>query len=92
MAKKREQKDMAQEQEQRLNFQQKLIEILELGKKKKNMLEYQEIADTIGMSIRTVGRNLKKLKEMREIKILYKKIYITEDQYELLKKQMGCLY
>ena len=45
MAKKKEQKDMAHEQEQRLNFQQKLIEILELGKKKKNMLEYQEIAD-----------------------------------------------
>lgn len=45
MAKKKEQKDIAQEQEQRLNFQQKLIEILELGKKKKNMLEYQEIAD-----------------------------------------------
>ena len=36
---------MAQEQELRLKFQQKLIEILELGKKKKNMLEYQEIAD-----------------------------------------------
>ena len=45
MAKKKEQKDMAQEQEQRLKVQQKLIEILELGKKKKNMLEYQEIAD-----------------------------------------------
>lgn len=45
MAKKKEQKDMAQEQEQKLNFQQKLIEILELGKKKKNMLEYQEVAD-----------------------------------------------
>lgn len=45
MAKKKEQKDMAQEQEQKLNFQQKLIEILELGKKKKNMLEYQKIAD-----------------------------------------------
>ena len=44
-ANKNEQKDMAQEQEQRLNLQQKLIEILELGKKKKNMLEYQEIAD-----------------------------------------------
>lgn len=43
MAKKKEQKDMAQEL--RLKFQQKLIEILELGKKKKNMLEYQEIAD-----------------------------------------------
>lgn len=43
MAKKKEQKDMAQEQ--KLKFQQKLIEILELGKKKKNMLEYQEIAD-----------------------------------------------
>ena len=45
MAKKKEQKDMAQEQEQKLKFQQKLIEILELGKKKKNMLEYEEIAD-----------------------------------------------
>ena len=45
MAKKKEQKDMAQEQEQKLKFQQKLIEILELGIKKKNMLEYQEIAD-----------------------------------------------
>ena len=45
MAKKKEQKDMAQEQELRPKFQQKLIEILELGKKKKNMLEYQEIAD-----------------------------------------------
>ena len=45
IAKKKEQKDMAQEQELRLKFQQKLIEILELGKKKKNMLEYQEIAD-----------------------------------------------
>lgn len=45
MAKKKEQKDMAQEQELRLKFQQKLIEILELGKNKKNMLEYQEIAD-----------------------------------------------
>ena len=45
MAKKKEQKYMAQAQEQKLKFQQKLIEILELGKKKKNMLEYQEIAD-----------------------------------------------
>ena len=45
MAKKKEQKDMAQEQEQKLKFQQRLIEILELGKKKKNMLEYEEIAD-----------------------------------------------
>ena len=45
MAKKKEQKDMAQEQEQKLKFQQKHIEILELRKKKKNMLEYQEIAD-----------------------------------------------
>ena len=35
MAKKNGTKDMAQEQEQKLNFQQKLIEILELGKKEK---------------------------------------------------------
>ena len=44
MAKKKEQKDMAQEQEQKLNFQQKLLRFLS-WKKKKNMLEYQEIAD-----------------------------------------------
>ena len=37
MAKKKEQKDMAQEQELRLKFQQKLIEILELGKKRKRI-------------------------------------------------------
>ena len=54
--------------------------------------DYQEIANAIGMSIRTVGRNLQKLKEMKEIKILYKKIYITGNQYEVLKKKMGCLY
>ncbi|WP_455720863.1 RNA polymerase sigma factor RpoD [Agathobacter sp.] len=45
MAKKKEQKDMAQTDEMKLKFQEKLIQILELGKKKKNILEYQEIAD-----------------------------------------------
>ena len=45
MAKKKEQKDMAQEQELRLKFQQKLIEILELGKKKNKKPKYQENAD-----------------------------------------------
>ena len=40
MAKKRNKKDMAQEQELRLKFQQKLIEILELGKNEK---EYARI-------------------------------------------------
>ena len=37
MAKKKEQKDMAQEQEQRLNFQEKLLRFLSL-EKEKNML------------------------------------------------------
>ncbi len=45
MAKKKEQKDMAQTDEMKVKFQEKLILILELGKKKKNILEYQEIAD-----------------------------------------------
>ena len=36
MAKKKEQKDMAQNDEMKLKFQEKLIQILELGKKKKN--------------------------------------------------------
>ncbi|WP_373696986.1 hypothetical protein [Agathobacter rectalis] len=35
MAKKKEQKDMAQEQEQRLNFQQKLLRFLSLEKRKR---------------------------------------------------------
>lgn len=51
--------------------------------------EYQEIANGIGMSIRTVGRNLQKLKLSEEIKSYKKKIVIGEKQY---KKLIESLY
>ena len=46
MAKKKEEQAVVQNtEEMKLKFQEKLIEILALGKKKKNILEYQEISD-----------------------------------------------
>ena len=47
MAKKKEEQQVqaAETQEMREKFQAKLIEVLAFGKKKKNMLEYQEISD-----------------------------------------------
>lgn len=51
--------------------------------------EYQEIANGIGMSIRTVGRNLQKLKLSEEIKSYKKKIVIGDKQY---KKLIESLY
>lgn len=45
MAKKKEQAEVVETAEMKAKFQQKLIELLALGKKKKNILEYQEISD-----------------------------------------------
>ena len=46
MAKKKEENVKAVETEEaKAEFQQKLTALLELGKKKKNILEYQEISD-----------------------------------------------
>ncbi len=45
MAKKKEQAEATQNQEMKAKFQEKLNELLEMGKKKKNILEYQEISD-----------------------------------------------
>lgn len=50
--------------------------------------EYQEIANTIGMSIRTVGRNLQKLRETDEIRSERKKIVIGQKQYENLMSHL----
>lgn len=50
--------------------------------------EYQEIANAIGMSIRTVGRNLKKLRDDGEIKSDRKKIIIGKSQYQKLMKNL----
>lgn len=50
--------------------------------------EYQEIANTIGMSIRTVGRNLQRLRETDEIRLERKKIVIGQKQYENLMSHL----
>lgn len=50
--------------------------------------EYQEIANTIGMSIRTVGRNLQRLRETDEIRSERKKIVIGQKQYENLMSHL----
>ena len=42
---KKEQAEVVETAEMKAKFQQKLIELLALGKKKKNILEYQEISD-----------------------------------------------
>ena len=45
MAKKKEENAVVETEEMKAKFQQKLKELLELGKKKRNILEYQEISD-----------------------------------------------
>lgn len=50
---------------------------------------YQEIASSIGVSVRTVGRNLQKLKEKGEISSSRKKITISELQY---RQMLDSLY
>ncbi|MGY3749598.1 Crp/Fnr family transcriptional regulator [Vagococcus acidifermentans] len=48
-------------------------------------MSYEQIAAQIGVSIRTVGRSVHKLKKNGEISISGKKIKISEDQYQKLK-------
>lgn len=49
---------------------------------------YHEIASEIGMSTRTVGRNLKKLKENGEIYSERRKIIINKEQFLKLKENL----
>lgn len=60
------------------------------GKEKKVIVyaEYQEIASKIGISIRTVGRSIKQLKDTGEILSEKKKIVITEKQYQSMVKNI----
>lgn len=50
--------------------------------------QYQDIADKIGMSVRTVGRNLQKLRELGEISSYRRNICMTEQQYEQMKQKI----
>lgn len=46
--------------------------------------EYQDIARRLGVSIRTVGRSIRKLKDNKEIMSVNKKIVLTKESRELL--------
>lgn len=47
-------------------------------------VQYQEMASYTGISVRTVGRSLQKLRESGEIISDRKKIYIGQEQYHKL--------
>ena len=49
---------------------------------------YQDIASRVGISTRTVGRNLQKLKENKEIGSSRKKIVMTQTQYQNMREKI----
>ncbi|MBM6949228.1 Crp/Fnr family transcriptional regulator [Mordavella massiliensis] len=50
--------------------------------------EYQDIASSIGVSVRTVGRNLQKLKETGEIGSWHKKTTVSQEQYRQMLENL----
>ncbi|WP_313466804.1 Crp/Fnr family transcriptional regulator [Carnobacterium sp.] len=51
-------------------------------------MNYEEIANQIGVSVRTIGRSIKQLKETKEVKVSSKKISISVQQYEKMKSML----
>lgn len=49
----------------------------------------QEIADELGISLRTVQRNVKKLRDSELINIKTGKIHVSKNQYKLLKNKLN---
>ena len=47
---------------------------------------YQVIANQVGLSVRTIGRSIKKLKELGEVEVSGKKITLTNEQYEKMQR------
>lgn len=50
--------------------------------------EYHDIAEAVGLSIRTVGRSLKRLRESNEISSFKKRMSISRAQYELIVEKL----
>ena len=51
--------------------------------------EYRDIAASVGVSIRTVGRSIRQLKEKGEIQSSGKKVIIDADNYALLLSSLN---
>ncbi|MGM0125590.1 hypothetical protein IGI37_002989 [Enterococcus sp. AZ194] len=65
--------------EERQTDEDKLVEVQEIREK---------IGNKLGMSVRTVGRSLRKLRENHEIISQQRKIYIGAEEYRRLKEQL----
>ena len=50
--------------------------------------EYRDIAASVGISVRTVGRSIRQLKDNGEIQSKDKKVVIDENNYKLLLSSM----
>ena len=50
---------------------------------------YQEIAFKLGTSIRTIGRSMQKLKANHELSNQERKMFVNEENYQLLKKRLN---
>ena len=47
-------------------------------------VEYKDIASSVGVSVRTVGRSIQQLKRNEEILCINRKIVLTKEKYEML--------
>ena len=51
---------------------------------------YKDIANQIGVSVRTVGRSIKQLKELDEVSSFNRKLTISKRQYTKMKRSINC--
>lgn len=65
------------------------IHLKEKNKKITVYAEYRDIATSVGISIRTVGRSIRQLKENGEIQSKNKKVIIDENNYQLLLSSLS---
>ncbi|MEI5993246.1 Crp/Fnr family transcriptional regulator [Candidatus Enterococcus mansonii] len=52
-------------------------------------MSYEKIANQIGVSVRTVGRSIKVLKETNEVTVQSKKMMMSKRQYEKMKVKLA---
>ncbi len=69
-----------------------LVRYYEMNKKEAETIRindyYKEIASQIGVSTRTVGRNIKQLKNLNEISSFNRALTMSHEQYKKMKKNM----
>lgn len=51
-------------------------------------MSYEEIANQVGLSVRTVGRSIKKLKESDEVLVKGKQLVVSREHYAKMKQRL----